>query len=190
MTTLGESLYSSPPADAPALDRILLDEQSIQERVRELGREIGAYYDGREPLAIGILNGAVIFMADLVRAMSIPVDFEFMAVSSYGDATESSGVVRINKDLDTAISGRDVLIVEDIVDSGLTLSYLRDLLVRRNPADIRITALFRKDRTDARDVPIDWVGFEIPNEFVVGYGLDVAGRYRNLPYLATVAIGE
>lgn len=182
--------FDTVPNGAPPLVRVLVDETAICDRVKELGGVISEFYSGREPLAIGILNGAVIFMADLVRAMTVPVDFEFMAVSSYGDATESSGVVRILKDLDTSIAGRDVLIVEDIVDSGLTLRYLRELLESRSPEDVRIVSLFRKNRDDAETVPIDWVGFEIPNEFVVGYGLDVAGRYRNLPYLATVAVDE
>lgn len=182
--------YRSKPAGAPELARVLVGEREIQHRVAELGREISAHYENRHPLAIGVLNGAVVFMADLVRAISVPVDFEFMAVSSYGNSTVSSGVVRIIKDLDTSIAGRDVLIVEDIVDSGLTLSYLRDLLISRSPADVRIAALFRKDREDAREVPIDWIGFDIPDEFVVGYGLDVAGWYRNLTFLATVAVDE
>lgn len=166
------------------IERELISEQEIVSRVKELGAEISAHYDNRQPLLIGVLNGAVIFMADLVRNLSIPVDFEFMAVSSYGLATESSGVVQIQKDLNTVIDGREVLIVEDIIDSGLTVRYLRRLLEQRNPLDVRVAALFRKNRPEAAGVAVDWVGFDIPNEFVVGYGLDKGGRYRNLPFLA------
>ncbi|MFW6075435.1 MAG: hypoxanthine phosphoribosyltransferase [Chloroflexota bacterium] len=174
----------------PDIARIVIDEAEITNRVAELAGEISAYYGSRGPLLIGVLNGAVVFMADLVRHMPIPLSFEFMAVSSYGDSTQSSGVVRILKDLDSSIEGRDVLIVEDIVDSGLTLRYLVDLLQRRRPAEVRVVTLFRKDRPESQNAPVDWVGFEIPDAFVVGYGLDYAGRHRNLPYLAELKHDE
>jgi hypoxanthine phosphoribosyltransferase len=137
-----------------------------------------------------VLNGAVIFMSDLARKLELELDFQFMAVSSYGEATASSGVVQILKDLDSPIEGREILIVEDIIDSGLTVRYLRRVLQQRRPADIRIVALLRKTRPEAADLHIDWVGFEIPDEFVVGYGLDLAGRYRNLPAVGVAVIAE
>ena len=165
------------------IDRELLSEDQIQRRVRELGRELAAHYQDRKPLLVGVLNGAVIFMADLVRAMPVAVDFEFMAVSSYGLATETSGVVRILKDLSTDITDREVLVVEDIIDSGLTVRYLRRILEERHPADVKVVTLLRKVKPDADGVQVDYVGFEIPDEFVVGYGLDMAGKYRNLPYV-------
>jgi hypoxanthine phosphoribosyltransferase len=170
------------------LKRVLIDEDALAKRVEELGDEVGAAYRDSTPLLIGVLTGAFIFMGDLSRRMAVPLDIDFMAVSSYGQATESSGVVRIVKDLDRSIEGRDVLIVEDIIDSGLTLQYLIDTLKRRNPASIRVVALLRKEKPDAIDVPVDWVGFEIPDEFVVGYGLDKAGQYRNLPFIAIAQV--
>lgn len=169
------------------LDRTLLTQDEIQRRVADLGVELAAHYGDRNPLLVGVLNGAVIFMADLVRQMRVPVDFEFMSVSSYGNATSSSGVVRIVKDLDSSIEGREVLLVEDIIDSGLTIRYLLGLLEQREPKDVRVVSLLRKAQDDARRVPVDWLGFEIPDEFVVGYGLDFAGKYRNLPYVAVLA---
>lgn len=168
------------------IERVLLDEERIQARVRELGAEIAGHYADRQPLLVGVLTGAYVFMADLSRAMNIALDVEFMAVSSYGLATETSGVVRILKDLDTAIEGKEVLIVEDIIDSGLTLNYLLDVLRRRNPKDIRVVALLKKIRDDATPVQVDYLGFEIPDEFVVGCGLDAGRRFRNLPYVAVV----
>jgi hypoxanthine phosphoribosyltransferase len=170
------------------LERVLIDEDALAKRVEELGDEVGAAYQDTAPLLIGVLTGAFIFMGDLSRRMALPLDVDFMAVSSYGQATESSGVVRIVKDLDRSIEGRDVLIVEDIIDSGLTLQYLIDTLKRRNPASIRVVALLRKEKPDAIEVPVDWVGFEIPDEFVVGYGLDKAGEYRNLPFIAIAQV--
>jgi hypoxanthine phosphoribosyltransferase len=170
------------------LERVLIDETTLAQRVQELGDEVGSAYRESTPLLIGVLTGAFIFMGDLSRRMAVPLDIDFMAVSSYGQATESSGVVRIVKDLDRSIEGRDVLIVEDIIDSGLTLQYLVDTLKRRNPASIRIVALLRKAKPDAVSVPVDWVGFEIPDEFVVGYGLDKAGQYRNLPFIAIAQV--
>lgn len=170
------------------LERVLIDEAALAQRVQELGDEVGAAYQESTPLLIGVLTGAFIFMGDLSRHMGVPLDVDFMAVSSYGQSTESSGVVRIVKDLDRSIEGRQVLIVEDIIDSGLTLQYLIDTLQRRNPASIRVVALLRKDKPDAIEVPVDWVGFEIPDEFVVGYGLDKGGKYRNLPFIAVAQL--
>ena len=168
------------------IERVLLSESQVQQRVTELGAELAAHYGSRKPLLVGVLTGAYVFMADLSRAMGIELDVEFMAVSSYGLATQTSGVVRILKDLDTAIEGKEVLIVEDIIDSGLTLNYLLDVLRRRNPKDIRVVALLKKMRTDVPPVQVDYLGFEIPDEFVVGCGLDAGRRYRNLPYVAVV----
>jgi len=169
---------------AKGVSTILITEQELQRRIYELGKELDARYAGRVPLMVGVLNGAVAFMTDLMRAMTIPVEIDFMAVSSYGKSTKSSGVVRILKDLNNEIEGRDVLVVEDIVDSGLTLQYLLDVLQVRNPASIEVVALLRKAKPDAVPVQVDLVGFDIPDEFVIGYGLDYAERYRNLPYVA------
>jgi hypoxanthine phosphoribosyltransferase len=168
------------------LERVLLTEAQVQQRTREIGAELSEHYGTRKPLLVGVLTGAYVFMADLSRAMNIELDVEFMAVSSYGLATQTSGVVRILKDLDTAIEGREVLIVEDIIDSGLTLNYLLDVLRRRNPMDIRVVALLKKARNDVPPVQVDYLGFEIPDEFVVGCGLDAGRRFRNLPYVAVV----
>jgi hypoxanthine phosphoribosyltransferase len=161
---------------------VLLDEATVQERVAALGADISADYEGRELLLVGVLKGAVFFMADLMRQLSIPCEIDFMAISSYGAATDSSGVVRILKDLDANIAGRDVLVVEDIIDSGLTLSYLMRTLRARRPATLEVCALLTKPERREIDVPVRYVGFEIPNRFVIGYGLDFAERYRNLPY--------
>lgn len=173
---------------AAGLECELLSEETIQRRVRELGKELATYYGERKPLLVGVLNGAVIFMADLVREMPVAVDFEFMAVSSYGLSTETSGVVRILKDLSTDIAGREVLVVEDIIDSGLTVQYLRRILAERRPADIKVVTLLRKEKEGANDVEVDYVGFEIPDEFVVGYGLDMGGKFRNLPFVGIARI--
>jgi hypoxanthine phosphoribosyltransferase len=162
----------------------LVSEEEIGQRIRALATEIEDWYPDETPLLVGVLTGAVTFMADLIRALRLPVEIDFMAVSSYGASTQSSGVVRILKDLNKEIEGRDVLVVEDIVDSGLTLRYLLELLRRRSPRSIRVVALLKKDKPEAVDVQVDLVGFTIPDEFVVGYGLDYAGRYRNLPYVA------
>ena len=166
--------------------KILIDEQRLQERIRELGRELSQDYAGRELLLVGVLKGAVFFMADLMRNISVPCEIDFMAISSYGAATDSSGVVRILKDLDINIEGRHVLVVEDIIDSGLTLSYLLRNLESREPASLEICALLTKPDRREIDVPVKYVGFEIPNEFVIGYGLDFAERYRNLPYVGVL----
>lgn len=170
--------------------RVLISQQDIRERVAALGREISQDYWGRELVVIGVLKGAVIFLADLVRTLTVPTSLDFMAVSSYGDDTHTSGVVRIIKDLDLPLAGRHVLLVEDIVDSGLTLRYLLNLLQTRGPTSLNTCVLLDKPaRRQAAVVP-NYVGFTIPDVFVVGYGLDYAERYRHLPYLAVLETGE
>ncbi|WP_425387445.1 hypoxanthine phosphoribosyltransferase [Desulfovirgula thermocuniculi] len=164
----------------PDAERVLITAEEISRRVKELGEEISRDYAGKEILVVGILKGAAIFMADLVRCLTIPVQLDFMAVSSYGASTESSGVVRILKDLEENIEGLDVLLVEDIVDTGLTLNYLRENLLTRNPASLKICTLLDKPSRRKVQVKVDYNGFVIPDEFVVGYGLDYNGRYRNL----------
>jgi hypoxanthine phosphoribosyltransferase len=180
----GEMTTTEPRATGVA--RILIDEDVIRLRIAEIARELDEEYADSVPLLVGVLNGAITFMTDLMRAMTVPLEVDFMAVSSYGAATQSSGVVRILKDLDQEIEGRRVIVVEDIVDSGLTLQYLLDNLERRNPADIAVVALLKKDKPDAIQVQVDKVGFTIPDEFVIGFGLDYAGKYRNLPYVAVL----
>jgi hypoxanthine phosphoribosyltransferase len=165
---------------------ILIDEEVLQRRIAELGEEISADYAGRDLLLIGVLKGAVFFMADLMRKLTVPCEIDFMAISSYGGQTDSSGVVRILKDLDMNIKGRHVLVVEDIIDSGLTLSYLMRNLRSREPASLEICALMTKPSRREIDVPVRYVGFEIPNRFVIGYGLDFGERYRNLPYVGVL----
>jgi hypoxanthine phosphoribosyltransferase len=165
---------------------ILIDEDRLKSRVQELGEEISADYVGRDLLLIGVLKGAVFFMADLMRTLRVPCEIDFMAISSYGAQTDSSGVVRILKDLDINIEGRDVLVVEDIIDSGLTLSYLMRNLESREPASLEVCALLTKPERREIDVPVRYIGFEIPNRFVIGYGLDFAERYRNLPYVGVL----
>jgi hypoxanthine phosphoribosyltransferase len=169
-----------------AVEEVLIDEERLRARVAELGEEISADYVGRDLLLIGVLKGAVFFMADLMRHLSVTCEVDFMAISSYGAATDSSGVVRILKDLDINIAGRDVLVVEDIIDSGLTLSYLMRNLEAREPASLEICALLTKPGRREIDVPVRYVGFEIPNRFVIGYGLDFGERYRNLPYVGVL----
>ncbi|MBL8126009.1 MAG: hypoxanthine phosphoribosyltransferase [Chloroflexia bacterium] len=176
--------YTEPRATGVA--RILIDEDVIRLRIAEIARELDDEYHESAPLLVGVLNGAITFMTDLMRAMTVPLEVDFMAVSSYGAATQSSGVVRILKDLDQEIEGRRVIVVEDIVDSGLTLQYLLDNLERRNPQDVAVVALLKKDKPDAIQVQVDKVGFTIPDEFVIGFGLDYAGKYRNLPYVAVL----
>src|SRR5215216_4541035 len=169
------------------IDKILITSEQIQTRVMDLGVQIARDYEPLgDLLLVGVLKGCVMFMVDLARAIPMPLAIDFIAISSYGHSTESSGVVRLLKDLDTDIAGRHVLIVEDIIDSGLTLAYLHDQLSRRNPASLRIGALLNKPDRRMADVPIDYLGFDIPNEFVVGYGLDYADRYRNLPYIGVL----
>ena len=169
-----------------AVSEILIDEGTLNARIAELGEEISSYYEGRELLLIGVLKGAVFFMADLMRHLDVPCEVDFMAISSYGDSTDSSGVVRILKDLDINIDGRYVLVVEDIIDSGLTLSYLIRTLEAREPASLEVCALMTKPERREIDVPVRYVGFEIPNRFVIGYGLDFGERYRNLPYVGVL----
>jgi hypoxanthine phosphoribosyltransferase len=173
--------------DLSAIGGMVVDEDELQTRIRELGKEITADYEGRPPLLVGVLKGAFVFMSDLSRAIDLPVEFDFMAVSSYGSATRSSGVVRILKDLDLDLTDRHVLIVEDIVDSGLTLAYLRKNLAARGPASMEVCALLVKEGLQRVDLDLKYVGFTIPPTFVVGYGLDVGERYRNLPYIAEYA---
>ena len=176
-----------PKDVASDLDHVLLTEQQVIERIGQIAQQIDQDYAGKIPLLVGVLNGAVMVMADLARALSIHADMDWMAVSSYGAGTTSSGVVRILKDLDADVAGRDVLIVEDILDSGLTLSWLLKNLASRKPASLEVFTLLRKP--DAIKVSVDpkYVGFDIPNEFVVGYGLDYAQRYRNLRCIGTLA---
>src|SRR6185503_18446004 len=167
--------------------KILISADDIQAKVREMGQCIAADYAPLgDLLMVGVLRGCIMFMVDLSRAIPLPLAIDFIATSSYGHSTESSGVVRLLKDLDTDIAGRHVLIVEDIIDSGLTLEYLRSQLLRRNPASLRICALLNKPDRRVTDVPVDYLGFDIPNEFVVGYGLDYGDRYRNLPYIGVL----
>lgn len=178
---LGPAAY--PPADD--IGEILISTEEIEARVAELGLRIAEDFAGRTPLLVGVLKGSAIFVADLVRAIPGPVEIDFLAVSSYGEATQSSGVVKILKDLDSDIEGRPVILVEDIIDSGLTMRFLVELLSTRRPADLRTCSLLVRESTEVPGVDLDYVGFRIPPAFVIGYGLDVAQRYRNLPYIAT-----
>jgi hypoxanthine phosphoribosyltransferase len=173
-------------SDDEAIGEILVPADDLQRRVRALAAEISHDYAGKDLLLIGVLKGAVFFLSDLMRHLEVPVEVDFMAVASYGSATKSSGVVRILKDLDAAIEGRDVLIVEDIVDSGLTLQYLLRNLEGRHPASLEVCALLIKPERRKVDLKTRYVGFEIPNRFAIGYGLDHAERYRNLPYVAAL----
>ena len=167
--------------------KILITSEQIQAKVHELGRQIARDYTPLgDLLLVGVLKGCMMFMVDLARAISFPLAIDFIATSSYGHSTESSGVVRLLKDLDTDIADRHVLIVEDIIDSGLTLDYLKSQLQRRNPASLRICSLLNKPERRIADVTVDYMGFDIPNEFVVGYGLDYDERYRNLPYIGVL----
>src|SRR6195952_1288931 len=162
---------------------ILVQPDDLSRRVRELGVQITADYQGRDLLLVGVLKGAVFFLSDLMRHIAVPCEVDFMAVASYGSSTDSSGVVRILKDLDAPLEGRDVLIVEDIVDSGLTLQYLLRTLEARNPASLEVCALLTKPSRRTVNLPVRYTGFEIPDKFAIGYGLDYAERYRNLPYV-------
>jgi hypoxanthine phosphoribosyltransferase len=176
---------SETPADGP-VGEILVESDDLQRRIAELGAQISRDYEGGV-LLIGILKGAVLFLADLMRSLRVPCEIDFMAVSSYGSATDSSGVVRILKDLESSIEGRDVVIVEDIIDSGLTLHYLIRNLRARGPGSLEVCALLDKRERRRVDLPIRYVGFEIPDRFVVGYGLDYQQRFRNLGYVAVLA---
>ncbi|MFL6090616.1 MAG: hypoxanthine phosphoribosyltransferase [Aeromicrobium sp.] len=171
------------------LDQILITEDEIRSVLDRMAKQITADYEGKDLLLVGVLKGAVMVMADLARAIERHVEMDWMAVSSYGSGTKSSGVVRILKDLDTDVAGRDVLIVEDVIDTGLTLSWLVANLRSRGPASVRIAALLRKPDAMQMEIDVDYVGFDIPNSFVVGYGLDYAERYRNLRCIATLADG-
>jgi len=171
------------------IGEILVQADDLQRRVRELGEEVSRDYAGRDLLLVCVLKGAVFFLSDLMRAIDVPCEVDFMAVASYGDSTDSSGVVRILKDLDAPIEGRNVLIVEDIIDSGLTLQYLMRNLEARNPASLEVCALLTKPARRAEHVGVRYVGFEIPNRFVIGYGLDHVERHRNLPYVAALDTG-
>jgi hypoxanthine phosphoribosyltransferase len=168
------------------VEEILIPEEVLQDRIRELGRRISTEYNSKEPLLVGILTGAFVFLADLLRAISIPCRVDFMATASYGTGTESSGIVRILKDLDQTIEGRHVLVVDDIIDTGLTMDYLLETLKARYPASLRVCALLDKRPRRLREVPLDFSGFEIPDKFVIGYGLDYAGHYRNLPFIGVL----
>lgn len=180
-------MTDSSPGGAPAqIGETLVSSEDLHARIKQLAAEIDADYQGRDLVLVGVLKGAVMFMADLMRELTSPCEIDFMAVSSYGSATESSGVVRILKDLDTAIGDRDVLIVEDIVDSGLTLHYLLRNLRARDPRSIEVCALLTKPERRRVELPIKYEGFEIPDKFAVGYGLDYAQRYRNLDYVAVL----
>ena len=178
---------SRSPGRHAEVGRIVISEETLQARIRELGEEITRDYEGRPPLLVGVLKGAFMFMSDLSRAIDLPVEFDFMAVSSYGSATKSSGVVRIIKDLDLDLTDRHVLIVEDIVDSGLTLDYLRKNLMARGPASMEVCALLVKEGLQRAELDLRYTGFTIPPSFVIGYGLDVGERWRNLPFLAEYA---
>ena len=173
-----------------AIGRILVQQDDLSHRVRELGEQISRDYAGRDLFLVGVLKGAFFFLSDLMRHLELDCEVDFMAVASYGSDTDSSGVVRILKDLDASIEGREVLIVEDIVDSGLTLQYLLRTLKARDPASLEVCALLTKPARRKADVDIRYQGFEIPNEFVIGYGLDHAEHYRNLPYVAVLSEGE
>ncbi len=169
---------------------VLISEEKIGQRVREIGEQISRDYRSERIVIVGVLKGCFIFLSDLIRQVSVPHEVDFIAVSSYGNSTESSGVVRLLKDLETDIHGRHVLLVEDIVDTGSSLAYIRENLETRNPASLRICALLDKRERREREVSVDYVGFEIPNRFVVGYGLDYAERYRDLPYVAVLTEEE
>ena len=165
------------------IEEIIISEEQIRVKVQELGMQITRDYQGKNLLLLGTLKGAVPFLADLARAIDLPLELDYIAVASYGSSTESSGIVRIVKDLDGPINQKHVLVVEDIIDSGLTLHYLVDLIKRRNPLSLRLCSLLNKERERASSIEIDYLGFSIPDKFVVGYGLDYAQRYRNLPYI-------
>ena len=177
---------SQVEALAEGVAEVLIDEEALQARIAEIGAQVTEDYRGTDLLLVGVLKGAVFFMADLMRRIELPCEVDFMAISSYGAGVDSSGVVRILKDLDISIEGRNVLVVEDIIDSGLTLSYLLRALEAREPASLEICALLTKPDRRVEDVPCRYVGFEIPNRFVIGYGLDFAERYRNLPYIGVL----
>lgn len=170
--------------------KVLITEAEVDARIRELGEKISKEYEGKQIHLICVLKGGVFFMCELAKRITVPVSMDFMCVGSYGDGTKSSGVVRLAKDLDESIENKEVLIVEDIIDSGNTLYYLMDVLRQRKPASLRLCTLLDKPDRRVKDVHVDWTGFEIPDEFVVGYGLDYAQKYRNLPYIGVVEVAE
>ena len=170
--------------------KVLISEEEVDGRIRELGEKISKEYEGKQIHLICVLKGGVFFMCELAKRITVPVSMDFMCVGSYGDGTKSSGVVRLAKDLDESIENKEVLIVEDIIDSGNTLYYLMDVLRQRKPASLRLCTLLDKPDRRVKDVHVDWTGFEIPDEFVVGYGLDYAQKYRNLPYIGVVEVAE
>ena len=166
--------------------KVLVSEKDVDARIEELGRQISEDYAGRQVHLICILKGGVFFMCELAKRITVPVSMDFMCVSSYGDGTSSSGIVKISKDLDETLEGKDVIIVEDIIDSGRTLYYLMDVLEKRNPKSLKLCTLLDKPERRVKDITVDYIGFQIPDEFVVGYGLDYAQKYRNLPYIGIV----
>lgn len=168
--------------------RVMITENEVDEKIEAMGRQISKDYEGRQVHMICILKGGVFFTCELAKRISVPVSLDFMSVSSYGDGTESSGVVKIDKDLDESLEGKDLLIVEDIIDSGRTLNYLIEVLKQRNPRSVKLCTLLDKPERRVKDVKVDYVGFNIPDEFVVGYGLDYQQRYRNLPYIGVVEL--
>ena len=170
--------------------KVLITEEEVDARIRELGEKISKEYEGKQIHLICVLKGGVFFMCELAKRITVPVSMDFMCVGSYGDGTKTSGVVRLAKDLDESIENKEVLIVEDIIDSGNTLYYLMDVLRQRKPASLRLCTLLDKPDRRVKDVHVDWTGFEIPDEFVVGYGLDYAQKYRNLPYIGVVEVAE
>ena len=170
--------------------KVLISEEEVDARIRELGEKISKEYEGKQIHLICVLKGGVFFMCELAKRITVPVSMDFMCVGSYGDGTKSSGVVRLAKDLDESIENKEVLIVEDIIDSGNTLYYLMDVLRQRKPASLRLCTLLDKPDRRVKDVHVDWTGFEIPDEFVVGYGLYYAQKYRNLPYIGVVEVAE
>ena len=170
--------------------KVLITEEEVDARIRELGEKISKEYEGKQIHLICVLKGGVFFMCELAKRITVPVSMDFMCVGSDGDGTKSSGVVRLAKDLDESIENKEVLIVEDIIDSGNTLYYLMDVLRQRKPASLRLCTLLDKPDRRVKDVHVDWTGFEIPDEFVVGYGLDYAQKYRNLPYIGVVEVAE
>lgn len=170
--------------------KVLISEEEVDARIRELGEKISKEYEGKQIHLICVLKGGVFFMCELAKRITVPVSMDFMCVGSYGDGTKSSGVVRLAKDLDESIENKEVLIVEDIIDSSNTLYYLMDVLRQRKPASLRLCTLLDKPDRRVKDVHVDWTGFEIPDEFVVGYGLDYAQKYRNLPYIGVVEVAE
>ncbi len=168
------------------VEKILITKEQLAKRIEELGKKISEDYSGKKILAVGILKGSVVFLSDLIRSIESEVSIDFMTVSSYGNSSQSSGTLTIKKDLDTDISGKDVLIVEDIIDSGVTLSKLKEELEKRNPASLKICTLLNKPERRTVEVDVDYIGFDIPNEFIIGYGLDYAEKYRDLPFVGVL----